>query len=256
MDINTSTLILATLVFIAGFIDSIAGGGGIITIPAYLNYKVPESMVLGTNKLSSTMGTFAAVIKYLGEIKFSKKYLLLITLSSATFSFFGAFFISSIPSSFIKIIIFLILPPLSIYITLSKNFGIKDYSLELPQGIKIIKTIMISSAVSFYDGLMGPGTGTFLAVGYSRYVGYDILKATVLAKFTNLISNISALITFIAINRVNIKLGFLMGIISIIGNYLGAKMTLKNGLWLIKPLLIIISNLIILKLIFETIKNL
>lgn len=255
MELNLPLLLLALLVFVAGLIDSIAGGGGLITLPAYLNYKIPESLLLGTNKLSSTLGTFAATIKYLSEIRFPKEYLLTITIFSALFSSIGAFAISLIPPLAIKILVLTLLPPLSLWISLSKEFGIKDYTLTLPEKIKNLKTILLCSTISFYDGAMGPATGTFLAVGYSRYIGYDILKATALAKFTNLISNISALIVFIALKKVELKLGFLMGIISMIGNLLGAKMTLKKGIWIIKPLLIAVSNLIILKLLFETIKE-
>ena len=256
MELDPSIVLLGVLVFIAGMVDSIAGGGGLITVPAYLNYKLPESMVLGTNKLSSSLGTLVAVVKYLTEIKFSKRYLVLVGLSSMISSSIGALLISSIPPAIIRMMIFILLPPISLYLALSKEFGIKDHTTDIPEWIKNTKTLLISSLVSFYDGIMGPATGTFLAVGYSRYVGYDVLKSTALAKFTNLISNISALTTFMLLDKVNFNLGFSMGIISAMGNFIGAKVTLKRGICVVKPLLILISNIIIFKIIVETIKNL
>ncbi|MCX7905693.1 MAG: TSUP family transporter [Elusimicrobiales bacterium] len=255
MEFNQSIILLAILVFVAGFIDSIAGGGGIITIPAYLNYGITEKMVLGTNKLSSSIGTLAAVLKYIQEIKFPTSYLIIVAFFSAVFSSLGAYFISLLPSYLIKIIIFILTPPISVYLITSKEFGIKDFSENIPSKTKTFRTIFISSTVSFYDGMMGPGTGTFLAVGYSKLIGYDILKSTALAKFTNLVSNVSALLTFVVMKKLHFEIGLTMGFVSIIGNYLGAKVTLKKGVCIIKPLIIIISNIIILKLIIEAIKS-
>ncbi len=253
---NLSFLILGGLVFIAGFIDSVAGGGGLITLPAYMNYGVSENLLLGTNKLSSTLGTAAAVIKYFDEIKFSGTVLLLILISATLFSFSGAYLVSLIPSYFIKIAMFIFLPPISFYIIKRKDFGTKDTSENLKPAKRAIRICLISSAVSFYDGMMGPGTGTFLAVGYSKFLGYDILKSTALAKFTNLISNLSALITFIYLGRVNLWLGLSMGLTSIGGNYLGARFTLKNGVSVIRPMIAVISNLILIKVFFETVNSL
>ncbi|MGC8867530.1 MAG: sulfite exporter TauE/SafE family protein [Elusimicrobiales bacterium] len=253
---DRSLLILGVLVFVAGFVDSIAGGGGLITLPAYLNYGVDENLLLGTNKLSSTIGTAAAVIKYLDEIRFSAALVLTLFISATLFSFLGAYFISLLPSYLVKMTLFLFLPPLSFYIIRRKDFGVKDTSEMITESEKLTKIFIISSLISFYDGMMGPGTGTFLAIGYSKFVGYDILKSTVLAKLTNLISNISALITFLYLERVNLWLGASMGLVSVIGNYFGANMTLKKGVWIIKPMIAIISNIILLKLILETLKSL
>lgn len=252
MELNLNFILLILLIFIAGFVDSIAGGGGIITIPAYLNFGISENLILGTNKLSSTMGTTIAVLRYFNEIRFSWKLLLFIFINSSISSFLGAYFISGIPQDWIRIIIITLLPPLSFYLTKTKNFGIKDYSIYLDETTRYVRIFIISSTVSFYDGLMGPGTGTFLVMGYSKYVGYDILKGTVLAKFTNLVSNISALITFLILKRVDIELGFFMGLISILGNFLGANLALKKGIWIIRPLLIIVSNLIIIKILLDS----
>ncbi|MBP7795341.1 MAG: TSUP family transporter [Elusimicrobiales bacterium] len=249
----SSLILLGLLVLIAGFVDAIAGGGGLITIPAYLNYGITERYLLGTNKLSSTIGTFAATIKYLSELKFKRSYLIIILCSSAIFSSSGAFLISAIPSYLIKIIIICVIPPLSIYLISKKNFATVDRTKFVSKKKLITLSLINSSICSFYDGLLGPGTGSFLATGYS-IIGYDILSSTALAKFTNLISNISALITFLILGRVDIKTGIFMGFLSLIGNYAGAHIALKKGVFIIKPVLIIVSNIILLKVIIDLLK--
>lgn len=254
MELDFSFLLLSILVFIAGFIDSIAGGGGLITIPAYINYKLPTEYLLGTNKLSSSSGTLIATLKYLSELKFKKIYLIKIFISSFVFSFSGAFFISKIPNYLLKIIIFFLIPTISFYLIKKKDFAITDTSGNLSEKHLNTRSIIIASVISFYDGILGPGTGTFLAVSYSKFIGYDILKSTALAKFTNLVSNISALSAFIILGKVNFKLGIFMGIISLIGNYLGSHFALKKGADIIKPFIIIVSNLILLKTILDFIK--
>ncbi|MEF3279579.1 MAG: TSUP family transporter [Elusimicrobiota bacterium] len=255
MELNFSFMFLAFCVFIAGFVDSIAGGGGVITIPAYLNYGVSEYFLLGTNKLSSTTGTFIAVFKYFSHTNFKKKYLFMIFVYSAVFSVLGAAFISSFPDYIIKIIVIFMVPFLSIYLLIKKDFALTDTSYMITSAQKNLRTLIISSLVSFYDGMLGPGTGTFLAAGYSKFVGYDILKSTALAKFTNLVSNIFALLTFLILGKVNIKLGLAMGFVSIFGNYLGSNIAIKNGTKTIKPMMVIISNLLLVKIIIEFING-
>ncbi|HOJ86616.1 MAG: TSUP family transporter [Elusimicrobiales bacterium] len=254
MELTDSFIILSIFVFIAGFIDSIAGGGGLITIPAYINYGLDMSLLLGTNKLSSSTGTFVACVKYLRELKFEKKYLIKIFIYSFFFSFLGALFVSHIPRYILKIIILFSIPAISVYMIKKKDFGLIDNSSSLSEKQKNTATFFLTAIVSFYDGMLGPGTGTFLAVGYSKFVKYDILKSTALAKFTNLVSNISALTAFIILKKVDFKLGLAMAVISVAGNYIGSDMAIKNGAKIIKPLLFLISNAILIKALIDFIK--
>ena len=253
MEIDFSFLILTVLVFLAGIIDSISGGGGLITIPAYMNWGLDIRYLLGTNKLSSSTGTFTAALKYLNELRFPKNYLFKVFISSFIFSSLGVIFVSSFHDHILRIIIITILPILSFYLLFNGKLE-KNNSLDLPFEKLTKKTLVISSAISFYDGMLGPATGTFLAIFYSNFLGYDILKATALAKFTNLTSNISALISFIILGRVEFKVGIIMGIVSGFGNYLGSSFALKKGSSFIKPFLVIVSNAIILKIFIDFIK--
>jgi uncharacterized membrane protein YfcA len=253
MNLDLNFFLLMFFVFLGGMIDSIAGGGGLITIPAYINWGIDLNYLLGTNKLSSSTGTLVATLRYLNELKFEKKYLLKVLFSSAFFSSSGVLFISIFPGHIIKIIIITVLPIISLYLLLSKKIMIKKF-INLSKNQITKKTLIISSAVSFYDGMLGPGTGTFLAIFYSNFLGYDILMATTLAKFTNLISNISALISFIILKRVNFEIGIIMGITSAIGNYIGSIFAIKKGSLIINPLLVLVSNAIIIKIFIDFIK--
>ena len=246
-------LILGIFVFFAGIIDSISGGGGLITVPAYIHSGLKLDLLLGTNKLSSTLGTFIAAIKYFREIDFKKRYILTLILAAAAGSSLGAGFISSLPPSVIKYILIVVLPATAYIIASKKNFGLMDLSKRWSNKNIILKSISIAFFISFYDGLLGPGTGAFFAIAFTSLCGYDLLKATALTKLLNFVSNISALITFLILGKVNIKLGIMMAMAGIAGNYLGASFALKKGVWIIRPMLFIVSNALLIKIVYDMI---
>ena len=246
-----SLLILSLFVFLAGIVDSIAGGGGLITLPAYIHSGLKMEFLLGTNKLSSTLGTLVAAIKYLKELHFNKSYLIILIITAALGSYLGAKFICPIPVSAIKYILILSLPPIAYTLSRKRKFGLSDFSYKSSTKNLLLKSIIIAFFISFYDGLLGPGTGAFFALAFTSICGYDLLKSTALSKLLNFTSNISALITFLILGRVNIKLGALMIIAGIAGNYLGASLALKKGVWIIRPMLFIVSNALLIKIIYD-----
>ncbi|MCG2725199.1 MAG: TSUP family transporter [Elusimicrobia bacterium] len=249
-----TVLILSLFVFLAGIIDSISGGGGLITLPAYIHSGLKLELLLGTNKLSSTLGTLVAAIKYLKELRFKKSYLFALMIIAVIGSYLGAKFISSIPASAIKYILIVLLPPIAFILSTRRNFGLSDFSSKWSNKNILLKSILIAFFISFYDGLFGPGTGAFFAIAFTSLCGYDLLKATALSKLLNFTSNISALVTFLILGRVNIKLGILMTVAGIAGNYLGASLALKKGIWVIKPMLFIVSNALLIKVIYDMIR--
>ncbi len=243
--------ILGLFVFLAGIIDSIAGGGGLITLPAYIHSGLKLELLLGTNKLSSTLGTLVAAIKYLKELHFNKSYLCALMIISMIGSYFGAKFVCSIPVSAIKYILIIALPPIAYLLAKKKKFGLSDFPSRQSDNNLLLKSIPIAFFISFYDGLLGPGTGAFFALAFTSICGYDLLRATALSKLLNFTSNISALITFLILGRVNVKLGLLMILAGIAGNYLGASLALKKGVWIIRPMLFIVSNALLIKIIYD-----
>ncbi len=247
----TEYLFLGFLLFVAGFIDSLAGGGGIITLPAYLAFGLNPAMLLGTNKLSSCMGTLVSAFKLRKNIKLSHKLLLRLMWLALLFSAAGALLSRLIPPQKLKFIIFIIIPLMAYFVIKSKNMP--EGENRLKTGIKKSNRAsrFIAAGVSLYDGFLGPGTGTMFAVLLNRYSGLSLLRATALAKVLNLCSNVFALSMFLVLGAVDIKLGLIMGIFNIGGNMTGVYIGKKRGAKIIRPMIITVCILIILKLIYD-----
>ncbi len=245
---------LSLLIFLAGFVDAIAGGGGLITLPAYLAYGLSPVFLLGTNKLSSSMGTAVAAGRFLKETRFSADFLFILIVLAAGGSFLGARAISLAPPEAIRYLLIILLPPIAIFLAARKSFGLGDTSSRHTQGALLGRASGISCLISFYDGLMGPGTGTFLALALTRACGFDLLRSTALAKLLNLVSNLAALGTFLYLGRVNVKLGLAMGLAGMAGNYAGSHLALKKGIWVIRPMLFLVSAALLAKITWDMLR--
>lgn len=242
---------LTLLVFLAGFVDAIAGGGGLITLPAYLAHGLNPALLLGTNKLSSSMGTAVAAVRMIREARFGLDFLFILVVLAAGGSFLGARLISLVPPETIRYLLIILLPPVAIFLAAKKSFGLADTSARFSEGALLRRAGGLSLSVSFYDGLLGPGTGTFLAVGFARLCGYDLLRSTALAKLLNLVSNLAALAAFLYLGAVDIKLGLAMGLAGMAGNYAGSHMALRKGAWIIRPMLFTVSAALLGKIAWD-----
>jgi uncharacterized membrane protein YfcA len=249
-----SYLPLTALVFLAGFVDSIAGGGGLITLPAYLAHGLNPALLLGTNKLSSSMGTAVAAVRLWREARMRADMLFIAAALGAAGAFLGARAIALVPPEAIRYVLLVVLPAVAIFLAAKKNFGFSDTSSRLDEGVLLGRSAVIAFGVSFYDGLLGPGTGTFLALAFTRFCGYDLLRATALAKLLNLVSNLAALGTFLWLGAVDVRLGLAMGAAGMAGNYAGSHIALKRGAWVIRPMLFMVSAALLGKIAWDLIK--
>ena len=245
---------LTLLVFLAGFVDSIAGGGGLITLPAYLAYGLNPALLLGTNKLSSAMGTALAAVKFTKETRFKADFLFILIILAAGGSFLGAKAISLAPPQAIRYLLIILLPPVAIFLAAKKSFGLVDTSKSRTEASLLRRSCSISFLISCYDGLLGPGTGTFLAVAFARLCGFDLLRSTALAKLLNLVSNLAALAAFLYLDMVNVKLGLAMGLAGMAGNYAGSRLALKKGTWVIRPMLFTVSAALLIKIAWDMVR--
>lgn len=191
-------LIVSALAFIAGFIDAIVGGGGLIQIPALLvtfpNNSLPT--LFGTNKIAALSGTSMAAFQYARRIRFNLKLLLTISAASFIASYFGAKIVSIINPATLKPIILIILIAIAIYTFLKKDLG----KVAVPQHTlkrQLILGIFIGLVIGFYDGFFGPGTGSFFVLAFVLILGFEFVQASAYAKIVNCMTNISALIVFI-----------------------------------------------------------
>jgi uncharacterized membrane protein YfcA len=229
--------------FIAAFIDSVVGGGGLISLPALLLTGLPPGLVLGTNKLASTMGALTSTASFL----FSKKVNFKLAASLFPISFagaaLGAYTVKQIPSDFLKPLVVCLLVIVTIYTLLKKNWG----ALSTYRGLTRKSSVLLGSGallIGFYDGFFGPGTGSFLIFIFLM-VGFDFVGASANAKVLNLASNIASLGTFLLMDSVNLFYGLAMGAGMIAGALIGSQVAIRKGTTFVKPLFILVTALLI-----------
>jgi len=233
---------------LAGFVDSIVGGGGLITVPTLMLLNLPPKMVLGTNKLGSTFGSCTAAFYYL-KYKLANwkdaKWGILFTAMGATL---GTFLVSYVSNELLAHIMPFFLILLAFYMLIFKKSGIVEKKARL--GV-ITTFIILGLGIGFYDGFFGPGTGNFWAIGLILLLGMNLKKATAYTKIMNFTSNLVALIIFASSGLVLYKLGLIMGIGQFIGARLGAKVVIKSNAEFIRPFFIMMVLVISIYLLYK-----
>ncbi|GAB3369625.1 sulfite exporter TauE/SafE family protein [Azotobacter armeniacus] len=236
------------LAAVAGCVDAIAGGGGLIIIPSLLAIGVPPSAAIATNKVGAVGGSFSAALHFIRikEINFS----IAIPLMLLTFlgSLLGGYLLTRIDNSILEMVIPIFLIAFSLYFIFSKNFGKTDQK-ELIS----ISAFGLTAApiIGFYDGFFGPGTGTFLTISFIFLLGFNILKATAHAKVLNFSSNLAALSYFLYYGNIYWDIGLTMLAGQLLGGQIGAKLVVQNGQKLIKWVMVIVSVTISIKLLSQ-----
>ena len=239
---------LAAFAFIAGFLDAIVGGGGLIQLPALL-IQFPQlalPTLFGTNKIAALSGTSIAAVQYAKRIRFNWKVLLSISLFSFIFSFLGARTVSYLDSEALKPLILIILIAIAIYTFIKKDLG-NVATKDLSTAKKMIFGALIGAVIGFYDGFFGPGTGSFFVLAFVVILGFDFLSASAYAKVVNCITNISALLVFVSHGNYLLELAILMAVFNVLGNFLGTKIAFKKGNKFIRIVFLIIVMLMILR---------
>ena len=243
-------IFLCIIAFIAAFIDSVAGGGGLISVPAFLMFGLPPHLALGTNKLAATTSSLTASIKFIfsGKINFSLiKYIIPFTFIGAVV---GVKTVLLIDQSFLNGIVMILILLVGVYTLFSKNIGIKS-TFKKPTSTKMIIGFIFGFVLGFYDGFFGPGTGSFLIFGFIGIFGFDFIEANCNAKILNFTSNIASLITFALSKSIDYKVGLICALFMVFGSLLGAKMALKQGVKVIKPVFVTMSLAVALKMLFK-----
>ena len=240
-------LIVCPMVFLAGFVDSIAGGGGLISLPAYLLAGGPMHNAIATNKLSSATGTAISTAR-LCKNKFVDWGVALPCVSMAVVgSFIGAHLALLASDKILKGMLIPVLPVVAFYVLRKKNMDEKGG--EIARKKQILICALCSLAVGCYDGFYGPGTGTFLLLLYTGLGKMSVAKASGTMKVTNLSSNVAALTVFLLSGKIVIMLGIAASVFSIAGHYTGAGMVMKNGSRIIRPIILIVLALLFIKII-------
>ncbi|MFZ4613973.1 MAG: sulfite exporter TauE/SafE family protein [Bacteroidia bacterium] len=244
--------ILVILSFIAGFVDAVVGGGGLIQIPALL-ISFPQTAlptIFGTNKIASLAGTSISAIGYSKRIKFNFKLLFVVSVCAGLSSFLGAKIVSFINVEFLKPFILVVLIAVAIYTFFKKDLGaIPSKNLSLNQ--QIIYGSLLGFGLGFYDGFFGPGTGSFFVLGFVVLLGFEFVQASAYAKVINCMTNISALVVFIKQGNYLLELAILMSVCNITGNIVGTRLALKKGNAFVRTIFLVIVTLMILRYAYD-----
>jgi uncharacterized membrane protein YfcA len=243
-----TALLLALAAFVAGFIDSIAGGGGLISIPALLLAGFSPIQSLGTNKLQALFGSGSATIAYASKGLVDLRRQLPWTALACAGSVIGAFVATILPGDLLRMALPFLLIAIGAYFAFKPNMNDIDRTERLSRSAFGLTVVPF---MGFYDGMFGPGTGSFLMLAFVTLAGYGVLKATAHTKLLNFASNIGALGAFAAAGAVSWKIGLMMGVAQILGARLGAGLAMKNGAKLIKPLLVATCVALALRLLVD-----
>ncbi|WP_445489332.1 sulfite exporter TauE/SafE family protein [Niallia sp. 03133] len=235
--------------FTAAFIDSVVGGGGLISLPALLFTGLPPQIALGTNKLASTMGSLTSSISFIRHGKINKSLMVKLLPLSIIGSAIGVYVVQKIPSDKLKPLILVILIVVTIYTLTKKEWGLTSTF----NGMTIKKAIFavgIVTLIGFYDGFLGGGTGSFFLFAF-LLMGFDFVESAGNAKILNFGSNITALVVFFYYDSVYYQYGIPMGIAMIAGALIGSKVAIKKGSSYVKILFVLVSVVLIGKNIYD-----
>lgn len=238
------------MVFLASFIDAIAGGGGLISLPAYLLSGMPVHNAIATNKLSSTTGTAISTARLIRRRYADMKAAPPSIIAALGGSFIGANAALHTSDRILEGMLLAVLPITAFYVLKNKDLEPKKpFSLKKSAEYAII--ICASFVIGIYDGFYGPGTGTFLLLVFTGLAKMDVRTASGNMKIVNLSSNIAALATFIFAGKIIWTLGICTSLFSIVGHYFGSGLVMKNGTRIVKPVIILVLCLLFIKILVQ-----
>ncbi len=247
----TTFLIVCPMLFLTGLVDSIGGGGGLISLPAYLFAGLPPHMAIATNKLSSACGTSLATVRFIRKGLVNFRLALPSVAAAFLGSFFGAQLSLRIDETVMKYILFAVLP-LAAFFVLNRHL-FRDGGKSEAAADKKTLAVCIAAAliIGMYDGFYGPGTGTFLIIAFTALAGMSVNSANAQAKVINLTSNITSLAVFLVNGQVLIPLGLAGAVCNMAGNWIGSGLAMTKGIKIVRPVILLVLALLLVKILFD-----
>jgi uncharacterized membrane protein YfcA len=237
----------------AGFVDAMAGGGGLIQLPSLIiglpNKELP--LILGTNKVPSIFGTAAAARNYFKNIKPDIPLTLTMMLPAFIGSIAGAAMAAFVPVGFFRPFIVLLLILVAIYTWKKPELGMAE-NLKFTHSKRLVIVALIGFLIGFYDGIFGPGTGTFLVFFLVSVIGYAFLKASGTAKLVNIATNAGAILSFQLTGNIWWQLGLLLAVANVTGAIIGSRMAIKGGSALVRKVFLAVIFLLIARVAWDT----
>lgn len=247
----TALLIVCPLLFLAGFVDSVAGGGGLISIPAYIFAGLPVINAYGTNHFSMSLGMGVSTFKFLKSGNAHLKTGVCSAAGAVVGSWLGAQIAMLVDEKILKYCLLFVLPVAAIFILVNHKFGT---NADEHDTVKFLypKAILIGLSLGAYDGFFGPGTGTFMIIAFCMILKLPIITAAGNAKMANVASGVGAAVTYTIGGKVIYWLVLPAVICTMAGNYLGARLAIKNGAKFMKPIIACVIVLLLGKIVLET----
>jgi len=236
--------VLCPLICLASVIDSIAGGGGLISLTAYAAFGLPPTMALGNNKFSSTCGTTIATVRYARAHDIDWSVAGVAFICSICGSLLGSRLALVLSASYLQWLLLFLVPVIAVLTLVKPDFGEGKTCRH-----KLLVTILTGLIIGCYDGFFGPGTGMFLTWILTSVLGLQLIKAVGTTKLINLSSNIAALATFAVSGNINYRIGVPCALCSVLGGYIGSGLAMKKGAKVIKPMLVVVLALLLVKVV-------
>ncbi|WP_291636457.1 TSUP family transporter [Clostridium sp.] len=246
----TKIVLLCMAGFLGAFVDSIAGGGGLITVPAFMLAGLPPHMVLGTNKFSATAGSFTSSLKFIKSGKANFKLLKYLIPFAFLGSLIGVNAVLRVDQKFLNTLVLILIMFIGIYTLFSKSLGLEDKFQGLTKK-NVIYGVVLALSLGFYDGFFGPGTGSFLVFGLINIFGFNFVSSSANARVLNFTSGFTALILFALSGKIDYMIGIPVAVSMVIGAKMGTSVALNKGSKLIKPIFVIMSLAVAFKMLIS-----
>ena len=244
-------LIVCPLLFLAGFVDSIAGGGGLISLPAYLLAGLPTHLAIGTNKLSSACGTSLTTIRFIRKGLVRWKLALPGVAAAMLGSSLGSRLSLAADERLIRGLLLAVLPIAAFLVLNRRLFPDREQDEEVSPRRTLLVCLISALVIGFYDGFYGPGTGTFLIVAFTVFAKLSVGTANAQAKVINLTTNLTALVVFLRGGTVLAPLGLAAAGCNMLGNYLGSGLAMSKGAKITRPIILGVLALLLVKILSE-----
>jgi len=244
--------LLCLVAFIAGFVDSVVGGGGLIQTPLSLTLlpNLSVANIIGTLKIPAFTGTSIAVIQYLKKVKVHWKLFVIMAFVAFVSAYIGSYFLTKVSNEFMKPLLLIILIAMGIFTFFKKDFG-QATAKNIETKKLYIYGIIISCIIGIYDGFIGPGTGTFFVICFVSFLKMDFLTANTHAKLVNLATNFGSICLFLLKGKLLWSIAIPMAISNGLGGYIGSKFALKKGNQMIRKFLMLVIFLSILRFAWD-----
>ena len=249
--------LLVGAAFLAGLVDAVVGGGGLIQIPVLFSVfprEIPATL-LGTSKLAGIFGTGAAAVNYARRVRVAWSAAAPAAAAAFALSFAGAYTVTKVPADFVRLLLPCVLVAVAFYTFRKKDFGSVHAPVHSGNAERLL-AIGMGACIGFYDGFFGPGTGSFLIFLFVRFFGFDFLSASAAAKIVNVACNFSALIWFGYSGHLMWQIGLLMAVCQVAGSLVGTRLAIKNGSAFVRKLFLVVVSGLIVKTGFDAISRL